>query len=82
MSHFTETTTQRARKTHRCSWCWQHIDHGEEYKRYRHFDGGDAGTVKMHSECYDVMQEEATDWGGVFEWTPGQERPTKKESAS
>lgn len=81
MSHFTETTTQKAKKPHHCTWCWQLIEPGEEYMRYRHFDGGDAGTVKLHPECHDVMQEEAAEWGGDFEWIPGQERPAKKEAA-
>ena len=81
MSHFTETTTQKAAKRHQCTWCWQFIDPGKEYKRYRHFDGNDAGTVKMHPECYDAMQEEATEEGGYLEWTPGRERPAKKETA-
>ena len=79
MTHVTKTTTQRAKKTYRCTWCWQSIEQGEEYKRYRHFNQGDTGTEKMHSECYDAMQEEADYWGGDFEWIPGQERPTKKE---
>ena len=77
MSSMTETTTQNAAKRHRCSWCWQSIEVGEEYKRYRVFHQGDAGTVKMHPECFDAMQQEADEEGGFFEWTPGQERPEK-----
>ncbi len=77
MSHSTEPTIQRALKQHRCTWCWQFIDQGEQYKRYRFFDCGDAGTVKMHLECFDAMQDEARECGGFFEWTPGMERPKK-----
>jgi len=77
MTHSTEPTTQRARKRHRCTWCWQFIEMGEQYKRYRFFDCGDAGTVKMHPECFDAMQVEAKEWGGYFEWTPSMERPPK-----
>ena len=73
--HMTEVETHKARKTHRCEWCWQRIDEGTEYKRYRYYDGGEAATIKMHPECMDAMQEEAAYWGGVFEWTPGQDRP-------
>lgn len=73
--HATETETHKAKKQHRCGWCWQFVDAGETYKRYRYYNCGDAGTVKMHPECYDVMQEEAREEGGWFEWTPGQERP-------
>ena len=79
MNHFTEPTLHRAIKPHRCNWCWQHIVIGEQYKRYRFFNGGDVGTVKMHPECFDAMQEEAAEWGYDFEWTPGMERPNKKE---
>jgi hypothetical protein len=72
--HVTETQTHRARKRHRCQWCWQFIETGELYRRYRVFDG-DASTVRMHPECYDAMQDDAADAGGFIEWTPGQERP-------
>lgn len=77
MSYSTEPTTQRAIKPHRCTWCWQLINPGEQYSRYRYFDGGDAGTVKLHPECFDAMQVEAKEWGYGFEWTPGMERPQK-----
>jgi hypothetical protein len=46
-----------AKKIHRCSWCANKIEVGESYKKYRYFDGGDAGTVKLHPECYDAMKE-------------------------
>ena len=72
--HMTEVETHKARKAHRCEWCWQRIDDGTEYKRYRYY-GGEASTVKMHPECYDAMQEAASEEGGYIEWTPGQERP-------
>ena len=76
MIHMTPTETHKAVKQHRCDWCWQFIHPGETYNRYR-FYGGDAdvGTVKMHPECYEAMQEEARAEGGWIEWTPGQERP-------
>lgn len=77
MSRWTEVTTHKAIKVHRCQWCWQFVQAGEQYLRYRFFDGGDAGTVKLHPECYDAVQAEAAEWGYGFEWTPGQERPAK-----
>lgn len=73
--HMTEVETHKARKSHRCEWCWQIIQAGQNYNRYRFYADGDAGTVKMHPECMEAMQEEAAHWGGDFEWTPGQERP-------
>lgn len=77
MSHFTEPTLHRANKTHVCCWCYQAIVPGEQYKRYRYYDGGDASTVKLHAECFGAMREEAAEWGSDFEWTPGQERPAR-----
>lgn len=81
MAHCTEAETHKAKKVHQCEWCWQRIEIGEQYMRYRFFDGGEAGTVKAHPECYDAIQEYAREEGGYIEWTPGQERPQKKENA-
>lgn len=75
MSHCTPDETHRARKAHRCDWCWQSINSGETYKRYRCYMDGDASTVRMHPECHGAMLEEARLEGGWIEWTPGQERP-------
>lgn len=74
----TATETHQAQKRHRCDWCWQFVEVGEEYKRYRSFYQGNAGTVRMHPECYDAMQDAIIEEGGWLEWTPGQERPEKK----
>ncbi|NKI68895.1 hypothetical protein GN109_05635 [Collimonas pratensis] len=46
-----------AKKKHRCSYCGHIIQVGETYKRYRYFDGGDAGTVKIHPECLLAFHE-------------------------
>jgi hypothetical protein len=79
MAEMTKPTVQKAKKPHRCSWCWQLIEPGDQYKRYRYFSDGDAGTVKMHPECFDDMQTQASEWGHPFEWTPGEfERPAKE----
>lgn len=74
----TEYRKLKAHKKHMCDWCWQCINFGDEYIRYRWFDGGDAGTCKMHPECYGAMQDAAHEEGGWFEWTPGQERPERE----
>lgn len=74
-----QTTPQdikAAAKTHGCSWCGEHIVQGMPYTRWRCFDGGDAGTVKVHPECRDALFAEAEAEGGWLEFTPGdQERP-------
>lgn len=80
MGYCTEAKSHIAKKEHRCGWCWQRIEIGERYWRYRFYDGGHAGTVKTHSECYEALQEIECEEGGYFEWTPGQERPQKKET--
>lgn len=78
MHSMTPTEQHKARKQHRCDWCWQFIVVGETYKRYRYYNGGDAGTVRMHPECYEAMQDAASEEGGFIEWTPGQERPAQQ----
>lgn len=56
MSAMSAVTEQKAKKLHSCSWCGERIDLGEIYKRYRYFNSSqDAGTVKMHPECYEDM---------------------------
>lgn len=68
--HCTDPETITAAKTkHRCSWCWQVIDPGASYIRWRFYDGGDAGTCKAHPECFDAMNEVASDLQDGF--TPG-----------
>lgn len=82
MNAQTEPAQHVARKKHHCSWCGEFIEPGSTYKRYRYFNYGDAGTVKMHPECYGAMIEAAEDEGGWIEWTPGDgERPKSTEVA-
>lgn len=78
----TETETIRAaRGRHYCDWCGQGVERGESYKRYRAFGNDGAGTVKMHPECYDAMQDEVTAEGGWIEWVFGEnERPQRAAS--
>jgi len=76
MGTCSEVETHTAAKEHRCSWCWQRIESGSKYKRYRWWNGGDTGTEKMHPECHGAMIEAAREEGGWVEWTPGDgERP-------
>jgi len=66
---FTQTTRHTARKPHMCDWCWTRIEPGEQYVRYRWFDGGDAITCKHHPECFVAMEQ--CDDLPVDGWTPG-----------
>lgn len=62
---------KHAKKAHRCDWCAERIEIGESYERWRWYDGGDAGTTKMHPECANASSEVASEEGGYFEFHPG-----------
>jgi hypothetical protein len=84
MAALTDTQTIRAaRAAHHCSWCGERINAGETYKRWRFFHNGDAGTCKMHPECFDAMEEERrSEGGGCFEFMYGDnERPKPEPNA-
>jgi len=78
MPSMSAVAEHKSRKRRRCTWCWQFIEPGEHYKRYRTYDGDDSGTVTMHPECFDAMRQAARDDGGWIQWTPGQERPARE----
>jgi len=65
-------TIKAAKKSHQCSWCAEHIGIAQTYKRYRYFSYGDAGTVKLHPECYDAMKEAHAIEGAGFEFEEGE----------
>ena len=65
----TDTESLKSRKPHRCMSCGESIAAGDEYKRWRCYDGGDAGTVKMHPECYEAYCAGAQG-GGAWECSP------------
>ena len=79
MTYATEPKTHVAKNNHRCDWCWELINKGETYKRYRWYDGGEASTVKMHPECFEASGELAREWNEDIEFIPGEhERPGKE----
>lgn len=73
----TELERPIARRMHVCMSCGEQINPGEEYRRWRCYDGGDAGTVKMHPECHDMHVSDAEGLGvGPWEFSPfSHERP-------
>jgi predicted RNA-binding Zn-ribbon protein involved in translation (DUF1610 family) len=77
MTYCTEAEEHTARVTHRCSSCGELVRPGEKYRRWRCYDGGEVGTVKMHPECHDMHLEDARGLGGgPWEFTPhSHERP-------
>jgi len=56
--HCTEIETHKARKIHICHSCGQQIQINHEYKRWRSYYEGDAGTNKMHPECLKMHQDD------------------------
>lgn len=82
MAGVSEHKTARAKKAHGCHWCGQRIEPGELYVKYRWWNGGDAGTNKMHPECDEACNEAAREEGGWIDWLPGDnERPEPAERA-
>jgi predicted RNA-binding Zn-ribbon protein involved in translation (DUF1610 family) len=78
----TDPETLTARKTHRCSSCGELVQPGERYVRWRCYDSGDVGTVKMHPECHAMHCDEAEGLG-TWEFEPfGHERPPTGQRAS
>lgn len=75
--YHTDCETLKARKPHRCMSCVEAIAVGETYKRWRTYDGGYAGTNKMHPECLAMHQADAARFGeNEWEYSPyGHERP-------
>lgn len=69
----------RARKPHRCDYCGQRIEVGEQYDRVRGYGSDGPWTLKQHPEC----AAETVEWG-EDEWHvhfPGDEkRPVKAEN--
>jgi hypothetical protein len=68
---FHHRTVKRSRRQHECTWCAEGIEVGQPHYSYRWVaDGCDAGTVRMHPECYAAMEQAAKDdpW---FSWSPG-----------
>ena len=80
----TDPETLKARKKHLCDSCGEPVLPGETYRRWRCYDGGEAGTVKMHPECHDMHCKDARDSGGgaweFYRWE--HERPTVEVGAT
>ena len=70
----TPSETRTARKQHRCTYCAEQIEAGEQYLRWMSVNDGKAATNKVHPECLAILEEDA--YGGYFEYDLyGGERP-------
>jgi predicted RNA-binding Zn-ribbon protein involved in translation (DUF1610 family) len=76
----TPTETLTARKVHLCMSCGERVNPGDQYMRWRCYDDGEVGTVKMHPECYAMHCADAEPHG-PWEFTPySHERPAPDQS--
>lgn len=51
-------TRPKARKAHRCCWCWQDIVKDETYYRFTGVCDGDFQCTKLHAECEAAMDRD------------------------
>lgn len=56
---FTELShaTRKARKEHRCEWCGEKIEKGQDYFNYTGIGDGGFQNNKVHLECLNAMHE-------------------------
>lgn len=74
----TEPTRQKARVQHVCTNCGHPIAIGEEYDRWMSIDDK-AFTNKMHIECLQALNDEASYYGGGgFEYMPYSGEPPER----
>lgn len=62
-----QVESRKARKTHKCSWCDDPIEHSEEYVRWLWKDGADMVPVKCHLDCYDAWQRDGAEFANPSE---------------
>lgn len=68
MSDFHDTATYpKARKPHRCVWCYAGIPVGERYVQQTGFYEGKPYRNRYHHECWDALND-----SGENEFCPGE----------
>lgn len=72
--HLFPETRQRARKRHRCIWCYHQITAGEQYVQQESFWDGAPQRNRYHAECWDDLLAQ----GPHFEFTPGCADPPER----
>ena len=68
--HHSDPTRPKARKEHRCIYCYGPILPGEQYVQREGFYDGAPYRNRYHAECFEDCAEEAR-LGGDWEFTPG-----------
>ena len=71
MTTFHHQSVKRSRKPRTCTWCGDPVEIGHPYQSYRWVDGRDAGTVVLHPECGDAMDEVSKTDTHFVGWCPG-----------
>jgi hypothetical protein len=70
-SDFGEGKTVKTRKPHRCAWCYEKIEVGEDAYRYKGMFEGDWQNWHMHPECIKAFRQSGEEY-----FLPGEnERP-------
>ena len=64
--HIGSVTVQRARKRHRCWWCSEWIEPGEEYIRWCEVDADQFVVTKCHPECEQAWLDADLDGDEVY----------------
>ena len=72
---YTDPVTRTAAKAHRCTYCGEVINQGDQYASWKSIERGDGWyTSKMHPECHSDFAE-----NGDGEYTPFyNERPKEQ----
>jgi hypothetical protein len=70
----------KAKKRHKCIWCGQRTEIGDQYVREFSMYCGDVQDHKWHSECYDDAQKQFSTGDVEFE-SFDNERPSKEIAA-
>lgn len=76
MAFVTDKAVITARKPHRCTWCGQAIEKGEQHFMWKSVDDS-WFTNRMHRECLDACTEECHFYGEVEYPAYQNERPRR-----
>lgn len=73
-----EVKTRKARKNYKCCWCGEEIEKGESHQHCTGHWEGDWQNWRMHTECFNVNEEEIGD--GFESFTNERPNPKPKET--
>ena len=64
-------TTPKARRTHKCNFCWMEIAVNETYVHHKgapwdHSDNNGFFAIKAHNKCWELWEQHKRDWDFLF----------------